>query len=116
MLDSKELFAGRRGAAIVLAFILSLFVQGQVSARTDPEMRAPSYERTVVGKSAFIQRASNSSELGTKPSTPPSMLAGAPGVRTSANFYPEVSWATSAASVSRPSATSLYDARAPPAA
>ena len=116
MLDSKELFAGRRGAAMVLAFILSLFVQGQVSARGEIETRAPSFERTVLGKAAFIQRSSNSSDLGTKPSTPPAMLAGAPGVRTSANFYPGTRWAPVVPGVSRPSATSLYDARAPPAA
>ena len=116
MLDSKELFAGRRGAAMVLAFILSLFVQGQASAQAELETRAPSYERTVSGKSAFIQRAIKSSELGTKRSAPPVMLAGAPGVRTTANFYPVADWSSSGDHISVLLATAQYDARAPPTA
>lgn len=116
MRTEKEFVASRRGAAMFMALLLSVFLHGQVSGQFQPESRLPSYQRTTVGKTTLVARAGSLSERATKPSLPPAMLAGTADVHTGAYFYPATASVAAVRFVPGLRAATPYDARAPPAA
>ena len=111
----REIFAGKRGAATLLAFCLSLFVHGQVSAGPIPASNSSSYERVSLGKAVFVQRA-NKQDASAKPAKPSAALAGTYGVRASTHLYPLSEWHLATSDTPLLAAAAHYDARAPPAA